>query len=159
MRALSLPGLHRLTPLAPLVLRLIVGVVMVAHGLQKLTGGPAAFGEGAIAALELPAPALLGWLVTLVELLGGIGLLLGLFTRVAALGIAALMVGTTVLVKRDAGLIGAEGAGAELDLLILAGAVALALTGPGQPSVDHVIGVEGTTPTPAPAGRRPVRAR
>lgn len=74
MRALSLPGLHRFTPLAPLVLRLIVGVVMAAHGVQKLSGGPAAFGEGAIAPLGLPAPALLGWLVTLVELGGGIAL-------------------------------------------------------------------------------------
>lgn len=158
MRALSLPGLHRFTPLAPLVLRLIVGVVMAAHGLQKLSGGPAAFGEGAIAPLGLPAPALLGWLVTLVELGGGIALLLGVVTRIAALGIAGLLVGVVLLVKRDVGLIATEGAGAELDLALIAGAITLALTGPGFASVDHAVGIEGTTPAPARTDGHPARA-
>lgn len=50
------PVVQRFAPAAPVVLRLIVGIVMAGHGWQKLTQvGPAMFGESMVAGLGLPA--------------------------------------------------------------------------------------------------------
>lgn len=159
MRALSLPPLARLSSLAPVVLRVVVGIIMAAHGWQKLSGGPAGFGEGMLGDnLGLPAPVLLGWVVTLVELVGGILLVLGALTRIAALPLIGVLLGAVLLVKLEVGLIAEEGAGAELDLALLAGLVAIVLLGPGRPSVDHLVGIERGVPmdtaddTPRPVG-------
>lgn len=139
-------GLSRLAPYAPLVLRVVVGVVMAAHGYDKLTGegGPAGFAQGPIA--DLPAPLVLAWAVTLVELVGGIALVVGVATRVAALLNVGVLIGAIVLVKAEVGLIAEEGAGAELDLALIAGLLAVALLGPSRPSVDHAVGAEAGEP-------------
>jgi putative oxidoreductase len=84
MNALSLAPMARLASLAPLAVRVIVGIIMVAHGLQKLTGGPANFGQG-LAEMGVPLPVLMAYLVTFVELVGGILLIIGLLSRLAAL--------------------------------------------------------------------------
>lgn len=150
MHALSLPFARRLAPAAPVVLRVVVGLVMAVHGWQKLTQmGPATFGEGMLAAQGLPAPVLLGWVVTLVELVGGVLLMVGLLTRVSSALIALVLLGATLLVKVDLGLIAPTGSqlpGAELDLALIAGAVAVLLLGPGRPSVDHAVGIEREVP-------------
>ena len=155
---LSLPFLRPLAPYAPVVLRVIVGAVMAAHGWQKLTAmGPATFGENMLAGLGVPAPVLTGWLVTLVELVGGVALVVGAFTRVAAILLASVLAGAVALVKLDLGLIAEMGSpmpGAELDLALIAGAIGVALLGPGTPSVDHATGIEGTVPVPAEADER-----
>jgi hypothetical protein len=75
----------RLAGFTPLIVRLIVGVIMAAHGLQKLAMGPTGFGQGMLAQLSVPAPVLMGYVVTFVELVGGILLIAGLFARLAAL--------------------------------------------------------------------------
>lgn len=146
MSQLSLPFLHRAAGAAPVVLRMGVGLIMAVHGWQKLTEmTPAGFGATMLAGLGVPAPELVGWIVTLVELVGGVLLLMGLVTRVAALGVGAVLVGAIVLVKLDVGLIAPMGSplpGGELDLALLAGSVAIALVGPGRPSVDHLLGIE-----------------
>ncbi|CAN5795588.1 DoxX family protein [soil metagenome] len=146
MHALALPALHRLSSVAPVILRVLVGIVMTAHGWQKLTAmGPATFGSEMLGGLGVPLPVAFGWIVTFVELLGGIALIIGLFSRVAALALAGIMVGAILLVKIDLGLIAAPDAplpGAELDLVLLAGMLGVALLGPGRPSVDHMIGIE-----------------
>ena len=55
MRALGLAPMARLAGLAPLVVRLIVGIIMFAHGLQKLTQmGPLDFGQGMLVGLDVP---------------------------------------------------------------------------------------------------------
>jgi putative oxidoreductase len=148
--ALSLPFVQRFAPVAPVVLRVVVGAVMAAHGWQKLTDmGPAMFGETMVADLGIPAPVAVGWLVTLVELIGGGLLVLGLFTRLSALATALLLAGTTILVKTDFGLIAPMGAmlpGAELDLALIGGALGVLLLGPGRPSLDHLIGIENAVP-------------
>src|SRR3712207_5073894 len=77
---LALSPMHRLAQFAPLVGRVIVGLIMAAYGLQKLLAGPANFG-GFLAQLGVPAPTLTGYVVTLVELGGGILLIIGLFSR------------------------------------------------------------------------------
>ena len=72
MRTLSLSPLARLAGFAPLAVRIIVGIIMFAHGLQKLQGGPANFG-GLLSQLGVPAPEFMAYVVTFVELVGGRG--------------------------------------------------------------------------------------
>ncbi len=77
MRTLALSPMDRLAGFAPLVARVIVGVIMTAHGFQKLAMGPGAFGQG-LAQMGVPAPTLMGYVVTFVELVGGILLIVGI---------------------------------------------------------------------------------
>src|SRR5215212_8758169 len=136
MSLLGLSPLGRLAEIAPLGLRLVLGVVMVIHGYGKVVTGPARFGLG-LGALGVPAPELMGYVVTVVEVAGGILLL-------AALVLEIEMVFTIALVKVDVGLISApRGApGAEFDLALLAGFLAIVLAGPGKFSLDRLIGLE-----------------
>lgn len=145
MRALGLPALHRLHDLAPLVLRLGLGIVFLVHGVSKLNAGPASGFGSMLTGLSAPAPALFAWLVTIAELVGGILLLVGLLTRLTTLPLIATLIGAIVLVKFDVGVIAGEGAampGAEVDIALLAGLVALLVIGPGRLSVDRAVGVE-----------------
>lgn len=145
MSALSLPT-RSLAPYAPTLLRVTVGVIMAAHGWQKLTGmTPAGFGEGMLAGLGVPAPLVFGWIVTLIELVGGLALIVGLGSRIAAGLTAIVIAGATVLVKLDIGLIAEMGSplpGAELDLLLIAGSLAVVLLGPGRLALDAVLGLD-----------------
>lgn len=144
MRWLALPPLQRLRPLAPLFLRLGVGLVFVVHGWSKLSDGPDMF-AGMLTDLGVGVPLVFAWLVTLAELVGGTMLLLGLLTRLATLPLIGTMIGAIALVKVDLGVIAPAGAplpGAELDIALLVGLVALLLLGPGRISVDHALGIE-----------------
>lgn len=139
----SLQSLGQFAGLAPVIVRVVVGIVMFAHGLQKLTGpGPAGFGQGALASLGVPFPVFFGYLLTFGELLGGLALIAGLLTRLLALALTVQLIGAILLVKINVGLIGEGGTGAELDLALIAGLVTLALLGPGRPSLDHAFGLE-----------------
>ncbi len=158
MTALSLPAARRLAPAAPVVLRLIVGIIMAAHGWQKLQGGPGNVGAF-LGTLGVPAPGLFGWILTLGELLGALALIAGFLTRLAALGLTVDLILAILLVKVKVGLIAPQGGGtgAELDLALIAGLVALVLLGPGRPSVDHALGMERGVPVlveDVHAGRR-----
>jgi putative oxidoreductase len=130
-----------LSGLGLLVLRGVVGVVMAYHGWEKVTGGVENF-AGFLESLSVPFPGLMAYVVTGLELGGGILLAVGLLTRLWGLLIAIEMVFTTILVKVDLGLIAPETAGAELDLLILAGCLMLVLIGPGAISLDRALGLE-----------------
>jgi putative oxidoreductase len=143
MRTLALSPMDRLAEFAPPVVRLIVGVIMAAHGLQKLLEGPANFG-GFLAQLGVPAPTLMGYVVTLVELGGGILLIIGLFSRLAALLLTINLGVAIVLVKVNVGFLSPEsgGAGAELDLALIAGFLVILLAGAGRISLDHTLGIE-----------------
>jgi uncharacterized membrane protein YphA (DoxX/SURF4 family) len=110
MRMLALSPLERLAGLAPLIVRVIVGVIMAAHGWQKLMGGPANFGAF-LAQLGVPLPTLMGYVVTFVELVGGILLIVGLFSRLAALLLTIDLSVAIVLVKVNVGLIAPPEAG------------------------------------------------
>lgn len=122
--------------LALSVLRVIIGVVFVAHGAQKLF----VFGIGGVIqsfdAMGVPFAAMAGTTASLVEFVGGLALLLGLFTRPAAVALAALMASAIILVHLPAGFF--MPAGMEFALTLFAGVVAIALAGPGPHSVDAV---------------------
>lgn len=157
MRALGLPFFTGGAGVAPLVARVIVGVIMAAHGLDKLLDGPAGFAE-TLTGLGLPAPLVLAWVVTAIELGGGALLIVGALTRIAALLHIAVLVGAIALVKIDLGLIAEQGVGAELDLALIAGLIVVALLGPGRPSVDHAVGIEHTEPAATPTSPAAVGA-
>ncbi len=142
MNILSLSSLGRLADFAPLVARVVVGIILAAHGWQKLVGGPGAFGESTLAGLGVPLPVLMGFVVTFVELVGGIFLILGLLSRLSALLLTINLLVATLLVKVELGLIAAEGAGAELDLALIAGFLVVLLAGPGKLSLDRILGLD-----------------
>lgn len=143
MRTLSLAPMARLAGLAPLAVRVIVGIIMFAHGLQKLQGGPANFGQ-ALAGMGVPLPELMGYVVTFVELVGGALLIVGLLSRLAALLLTIDLVVAILLVKVNIGLLSPQsgGVGAELDLALIAGFLAILLAGPGRFSLDYALGLD-----------------
>ena len=161
MRTLALSPFARLASLAPLVARVIVGVIMAAHGFQKLAAGPAGFG-GFLQQLGVPLPTLMAYVVVFVELVGGILLILGLFSRLAALLLTIDLVVAILLVKLGVGLIAPPdqpGTGYELDLALIAGFLVVLFAGPGPASVDRALGLdgdaaEGGQSTSERAGRR-----
>ena len=156
MRMLGRQPLAQFTGFAPLILRVMAGIVMAAHGWQKLTEfGPANFGSQALANLGVPLPVFMGYVVTFVELIGGILLIVGLISRFAALILAIEMVFTTLLVKINVGFIAPPGggAGAELDLILLAVFLVILLVGPGRLALDELLGIEGGA-TRSGRGRR-----
>ena len=144
MSALSLSPLSRLASLAPLAVRLIVGIIMLAHGWQKLTEmGPGNFGGQMLAGLGVPLPVFTGYVVTFVEIIGGILLIVGFLSRLAALLLTINLIVAILLVKANVGFLsGSSGTGAELDLALIAGLLVILFAGPGRLSVDHALGLE-----------------
>src|SRR5919199_6745298 len=130
---------------APLVVRVLVGLIMTAHGWQKLTQvGPANFGDQILGPLGVPLPEAMGYVVTFVELVGGILLIVGLLSRLAALLLTIDLVVAILLVKVNVGFLsGSNGTGAELELALIGGFLVILLAGPGKLSVDHSLGYEG----------------
>lgn len=131
------------------VLRIGVGGVFAAHGLQKLFQFGIPGLAGMMGSLGLPFPTLSAVAVTAAELLGGLALMAGLFTRLAALPLAfaMLVAGATVHLKDGFFL-----PGVEYVLVLFLASVTLALTGPGAWAVDTLL--RRAAPEPARAPRR-----
>jgi putative oxidoreductase len=120
------------------VLRVVLGITFILHGGQKLFVFGFGGVSGAFAQMGIPAPGLLGPFVAFVEFFGGIAILLGLLTRLAALGIGATMVVAILTVHLENGFFAPTGI--EFPLSLLGSAVALAITGAGDFSLDALIG-------------------
>ncbi|MBA3430833.1 MAG: DoxX family membrane protein [Actinobacteria bacterium] len=141
MQTLSL-GRSGLAPdTGALILRVVAGPIMAYHGWMKVQGGVSNF-AGFLDSLSIPSPTVMAYLVTFLELVGGILILLGLITRFWSLLLAAQMVFTTILVKADVGLIVSDAPGAEIDLLFLATTLTLVFLGPGKFSLDYLLQLE-----------------
>ncbi|HSZ63051.1 MAG TPA: DoxX family protein [Terriglobales bacterium] len=127
-------------------LRLVMGVVYFAHGAQKMLGWFGGYGfHGTMGFFEhmgMPAPVAL--LVICTEFFGGLGLIVGLLTRIAALGIGVEMIVAVFMVHLPNGFfmnwMGTQkGEGFEYHLLAIAAAAALLLRGAGPFSVDRAL--------------------
>ncbi|MEJ7819187.1 MAG: DoxX family protein [Rubrobacteraceae bacterium] len=148
MNVLALSPLGRMAGFGLLAARVILGIIMTAHGFQKLTQmGAGAFGEQVLGGLGVPAPVLMGYVVTFVELLGGVLLIVGLLSRLSALLLTINLIVALFLVKLGVGLIASpeSGAGAELDLALIAGFLVVLFAGPGALSLDRILGIDRTT--------------
>jgi putative oxidoreductase len=128
------------------IIRLILGVVFFAHGAQKLFGW---FGGPGLRAtintmrelLGLPVP--LAFFAVCAEFLGGLGLIVGLLSRVAAVGIAVIMLAAIFVVHGRNGLFlnwfgDRKGHGYEYHLLAIALAAAIVVRGSGAVSLDRL---------------------
>ena len=138
-----------------LVTRIALGGVMIAHGIQKAFSFGFAGTQQGFAGMGAPLPGLTAVLVTLLELVGGVAVLLGLATRVVALLYALTMVGAAVLVHLPNGFYAADG-GWELVGLLAIVSLALVVGGPGRLSLDHLVSrrrrARGTRSAHAEAG-------
>ncbi|MHA6793453.1 DoxX family protein [Pseudonocardia bannensis] len=136
----SLPGSAR--DVALLAARLVLGAVLIAHGWQKLaTNGIAATTE-AFAGVGVPLAPLAAIVATLVELVGGVLLVVGAATAVAGILVVLTMLGAALLVHAGNGIFAADG-GWELVGVIAVTALVLAATGAGRFSVDHALASRG----------------
>ena len=124
--------------IAPLVIRLTLGVIFIGHGWGKLfgEGNPAGF-AGWLGSMGLEPSYLLAVAAGLAETLGGALLIAGLFTRAAASSLVVVMLMAIGFVHLDAGIFGKGGY--EFQLLLLAGVVSLLIQGAGKHSVDEII--------------------
>ncbi|MCW5946705.1 MAG: DoxX family protein [Fimbriimonadales bacterium] len=124
-----------------LVLRLGLGSVMFAHGLQKLGvfGGDRDLNTTIQRWQEVQGiPPWLGYLAITAEVAGGLGLIIGLFGRLAAFGIACTMAVATFKVHLPNGFWNSD-RGFEFPMILMIAAIALMLTGMGSISLDSRI--------------------
>jgi putative oxidoreductase len=129
--------LDRLQPLALLLMRLALGAIMVAHGYHKVFGG---LHHHAQMVASLGLPAWLGYVSAFTELFGGLLILVGLFTRVAALGVCLDLFVAIWKVHLHNGLIGSpDRPGYEFALAAFALAFAIIFFGGGPIAIDHIL--------------------
>ncbi len=123
--------------IALLIARLLLGTVMFAHGWQKMVlNGIGRTTEG-FEKLSIPLAIISASFVTVVEFAGSVMLIVGALTPLVSGLMLVIMVGAGVFVHIPKGIFISNG-GWELVGVIAAGMIALAATGPGRYSIDHV---------------------
>ncbi|WP_411103196.1 DoxX family protein [Streptomyces sp. cmx-4-9] len=124
------------------VLRIVLGAIMVVHGTQKLFrwfDGPGLKGTGMFfSKAGYPAGETMAAIAGLTETLGGLGLIVGLLTPLAAAAVFGIMI-NAIAVKWTGAVLGMQGV--EFEALIAAAAATLALTGPGRFALDRFLPV------------------
>ncbi|RXZ82623.1 DoxX family protein [Paenibacillaceae bacterium] len=99
------------------IMRVSLGIIFLAHGIAKFQMGLSNV-AGWFDSLGIPS--FLGYVVAILEVVGGIALIVGLGTRIFSVGLIAIMLGAIIVVKLPVGLLGnADMGGFELDLALL----------------------------------------
>ena len=124
-----------------LVLRIMLGVVFIPHGIQKILGFS---GTMQMFTTNLHIPLVFAFLAIMAEFLGSWGLITGLLTRVAAFGIAVDMMVAVYMLHWQNGFFmnwfgNQKGEGFEFHILVIAIAIALMIRGGGLWSVDRAL--------------------
>ena len=133
--------------IATTILRLALGVIFFAHGAQKMLGWFGGYGfTGTMGFFTgvLHIPAVFAFLAIAAEFFGGLGLILGLLTRVASFGIFCNMIVAVAMIHHNFGFFmnwnGTQrGEGYEYHLLVLAITIFLMIRGAGAASVDRLL--------------------
>jgi putative oxidoreductase len=135
---------------APLPIRLVIGYGFVAHGLAKLSRGPAGFAK-VLEHIGAPLPTLTAWVSTFVEILGGLAILAGAFVALVSVPLILMMLVAMFTIHLRYGFsaintigVTADGPrfgppGYEVNLLYIAGLLALLLGGAGPLSIDGLL--------------------
>jgi putative oxidoreductase len=146
---------------APLPLRLIIGYGFVAHGWAKLSRGPAGFAK-LLEQVGAPLPEVTAWASTLIEILGGLAILAGAFVAAVSVPLIVMMLVAMFTVHLRYGFsaintigLTADGPqfgppGYEVNLLYIAGLLALVLGGAGLFSIDRLLARRKRGPAAAP---------
>jgi putative oxidoreductase len=146
---------------APLPLRLIIGYGFVAHGWAKLSRGPAGFAR-LLEQIGAPLPEVTAWASTLIEILGGLAIIAGAFVAAVSVPLIVMMLVAMFTVHLRYGFsaintigLTADGPqfgppGYEVNLLYIAGLLALVLGGAGLFSIDRLLARRDRVPAAAP---------
>lgn len=110
-----------------LIIRVVVGVIFVAHGSQKLFG--AFDGPGLNSVVEMMGP--VGYLVTIGEFFGGLGLIVGFLTRFSAASLIVIMIGAIAMVHGKNGFF-LSNQGFEYNLALIGLLAPILIAGPGR---------------------------
>jgi len=139
------PGLagfyESVLPIAETFVRIVIGVMFLMHVSGKLTAGPGAVAANTLAKNGLEPAILWAYFIIFFELVGGICLIIGLFTRFFAAALAIEMLIALLVVHLPRGY-AASGGGYEYVLLIGAVCFLIAIRGGGPYSVDRMLGRE-----------------
>ena len=148
---------------APLPLRLIIGYGFLAHGWAKLSRGPDGFAR-LLEQVGAPLPGVMAWVSTFTEILGGLAILVGAFVAVVSLPLIVMMLVAMFTVHLRYGFssintigLTADGPqfgppGYEVNLLYIAGLLALILIGAGPFSIDRLLARRKGAPEASPDG-------
>ena len=132
---------------ATAIVRLVLGVIFFAHGAQKMLGWFGGYGFAGTMGFftgVMHIPSLLAFLAIAAEFFGGLGLIVGFLTRIAALGISFNMIVAIAMVHHQNGFFmnwagTQKGEGYEYHLLVLATTALLMIRGAGAASIDRML--------------------
>jgi putative oxidoreductase len=146
----------------PLPLRLMIGYGFMAHGWAKLSRGPAGLAK-LLEQIGAPLPEVTAWVSTLVEVLGGLAILAGAFVAAVSIPLIVMMLVAMFTVHLRYGFsaintigLTADGPqfgppGYEVNLLYIAGLLALILGGAGPFSIDRLLARRKREPAAVPS--------
>ena len=138
----GIPGIHPDWGIT--VVRIMTGLLFAVHGYQKFVRG---LGDVSVyfAKISIPFPGVMAPFIATLELVGGILLIIGLFTRVVSALFALEMLVTTVWVKLA---LGAGWSASDLDRMLLGAGILMVLAGPGAAAADNLV-FKGDTGRPS----------
>lgn len=135
------------------ILRVVTGVIFVAHGAPKLFGGGVGGLGQMLGDMGVPLSTVAAWGITLLEFFGGLALIAGLLVAPVAVLLAVHMLMGIILVHAGNGfyVVGPGQGGVEFNLLLIAALCAMLFAGPGAAAADTALGGSGSGPEPGGA--------